>query len=54
MSVPRARSLAYWERHVWIETRDHLSLGRPPTPDEKQASLADHCVGTGGEADTST
>jgi len=54
MSVPRARSLAYWEQHVWIETRDHISPGPSPAPAEKQASLADHCVGTGGEADTST
>jgi hypothetical protein len=52
MSVPRARSLAYWEQHVWIETRDHISLGRSQAPAERQASLADHCGGD--EADTST
>ncbi|WP_009480330.1 hypothetical protein [Rhodococcus sp. JVH1] len=54
MSVPRARSLAYWEQCVWIETHDHLSSGRPPVSAEKQASFADHCVGIGDEAATST
>jgi len=42
MSVPRARSLAYWEQHVWIETHDRISPGRSPVPAEKQVSLADH------------
>ncbi|MFD9669093.1 hypothetical protein ACFWAY_47335 [Rhodococcus sp. NPDC059968] len=54
MSVPRARSLAYWEQHVSIETHDHIFPGRPRVPAEKQASLADHCRCTGHEADTST
>ncbi|MFD9668896.1 hypothetical protein ACFWAY_46290 [Rhodococcus sp. NPDC059968] len=54
MSVPRARSLAYWEQRVWMETHDHTSPGLPQVQAETPASLADHWCGTGGEADTST
>jgi hypothetical protein len=53
MRVLRARSLAYWQEHVWDETHDRISPGRAPVPAEKQVSLADHCVGTGDVADTS-
>lgn len=41
MGVSRARSLAYWEQHVWIETHDHISPGRYQVPAEKRASPAD-------------
>ncbi|MGH3799385.1 MAG: hypothetical protein ACRDTD_04470 [Pseudonocardiaceae bacterium] len=54
MSASRARSLAYWEQRVWIETHDHISPGRSQAPAEKPASLADHCVGIGDDTDTNT